>query len=228
MSTLAARLTDVQARLDALARQHRVPGAVLAVSQGDEVLDVATGVINSATGVAATPDTVFPDRVEHQAADHAGGPLRGRPPSRARPGAGRAARGRHGDRPESGRQPDGGRGDPGGRGDARGAAAGRAAARPAPRELRRNRLAIREPDWHQHRLLKGPDTDVNLHVHPPGSPEIGRNLGLRDHLRADAADRARYQAAKRELAGRHWTYVQQYADAKTDVIEDILRRSQAH
>lgn len=90
------------------------------------------------------------------------------------------------------------------------------------------RLVIREPDWHQHRLLKGPDTDVNLHVHPPGSPEVGRNLGLRDHLRSDAADRDLYEAAKRELAARHWTYVQQYADAKTEVIEAILRRSQAH
>jgi len=59
MTTLVARLTDIQARLDALARHHRVPGAVLAVSQGDEMLDFATGVINSATGVAATPDTVF-------------------------------------------------------------------------------------------------------------------------------------------------------------------------
>src|SRR4051812_33330688 len=25
-------------------------------------------------------------------------------------------------------------------------------------------LRIREPDWHEHRLFKGPDTDVNLHV----------------------------------------------------------------
>jgi GrpB-like predicted nucleotidyltransferase (UPF0157 family) len=28
-----------------------------------------------------------------------------------------------------------------------------------------HRLRIREPDWHEHRLLKGPDTDLNLHVH---------------------------------------------------------------
>ena len=25
-------------------------------------------------------------------------------------------------------------------------------------------LRIREPDWFEHRLLKGPDTNVNLHV----------------------------------------------------------------
>src|SRR3954454_14488033 len=30
-------------------------------------------------------------------------------------------------------------------------------------------LRIREPDWHQHRMLNGPDTDVNLHVFSVGS-----------------------------------------------------------
>ncbi len=29
-------------------------------------------------------------------------------------------------------------------------------------------LHIREPDWHEHRLLKGPDTAINLHVFSPG------------------------------------------------------------
>jgi GrpB-like predicted nucleotidyltransferase (UPF0157 family) len=87
------------------------------------------------------------------------------------------------------------------------------------------RLVIAEPDWHQHRVLNGPDTDVNLHVHSPESPEIERNLRFRDHLRANQADRDLYERTKRELAGRHWTYTQQYADAKTGVIEEILERS---
>jgi GrpB-like predicted nucleotidyltransferase (UPF0157 family) len=86
------------------------------------------------------------------------------------------------------------------------------------------RLVIREPGWHQHRVLKGPDTDINLHVHPPGSPEIDRNLRFRDHLRADQADRELYERVKRELAGKRWTYVQQYADAKTEVITIIMER----
>src|SRR5215469_3956587 len=34
-------------------------------------------------------------------------------------------------------------------------------------------LRIREYDWHQHRLLKGPDTNINLHVFSVGCPEIG-------------------------------------------------------
>lgn len=59
MTTLVAELGNIQERLDALARQHRVPGAVLAVSTGEEALEFATGVINASTGVAATADTVF-------------------------------------------------------------------------------------------------------------------------------------------------------------------------
>jgi GrpB-like predicted nucleotidyltransferase (UPF0157 family) len=94
----------------------------------------------------------------------------------------------------------------------------------APLERAGYRVVIREPDWRQHRVLKGPDTDINLHVHPAGSPEISRKLRFRDHLRADDADRELYQRTKRELATRNWTYIQQYADAKSGVVEDILRR----
>ena len=86
-------------------------------------------------------------------------------------------------------------------------------------------LVIREPDWYEHRCLKGPDTKVNLHVYPAGCPEVERNLAFRDRLRADAADRDLYARTKRELATRPWTYVQQYADAKTEVITEILRRA---
>jgi GrpB-like predicted nucleotidyltransferase (UPF0157 family) len=89
------------------------------------------------------------------------------------------------------------------------------------------RLAIREPDWYQHRVLKGSDPDVNLHVLPPQSPEIGRYLGFRNHLRDNEADRRLYEQTKRQLAGRQWTYMQQYADAKTEVVEAIIARSRA-
>jgi GrpB-like predicted nucleotidyltransferase (UPF0157 family) len=87
-------------------------------------------------------------------------------------------------------------------------------------------LVIREPEWQQHRVFKGPDTDVNLHVYSPGSPEIERYLRFRDRLRSDPADRERYQRVKRGLAQRDWRYVQQYADAKTEVVEEILARAQ--
>jgi GrpB-like predicted nucleotidyltransferase (UPF0157 family) len=87
-------------------------------------------------------------------------------------------------------------------------------------------LRLREPDWDQHRLFKGPDTDINLHVFSAGSPETDRMVRFRDRLRADSADRELYLGTKRELAGRAWTYVQQYADAKTAVIGEILARAQ--
>ena len=37
-------------------------------------------------------------------------------------------------------------------------------------------LRIREPDWHEHRMFNGPDTQVNLHVFSNGCPEIDRIL----------------------------------------------------
>ena len=90
------------------------------------------------------------------------------------------------------------------------------------------RLVIREPDWNEHRVFKGPDTNINLHVLSAGSPEIERILTFRDWLRTHDDDRALYEATKRELAGRTWTYIQNYADAKTEVVETIIGRAQAH
>jgi GrpB-like predicted nucleotidyltransferase (UPF0157 family) len=89
------------------------------------------------------------------------------------------------------------------------------------------RLVIRERAWYEHRCLTGPDTNVNLHVYSAGCPEVERTVAFRDRLRADEADRELYARTKRELAGRQWTYVQQYADAKTAVITVILGRSAA-
>jgi GrpB-like predicted nucleotidyltransferase (UPF0157 family) len=87
-------------------------------------------------------------------------------------------------------------------------------------------LRIREPDWFEHRLLKGSDPAVNLHVFPTGCTEIERMLRFRDHLRADEADRELYLRMKRELAAQTWEHVQHYADAKSDVVEEILGRAQ--
>jgi GrpB-like predicted nucleotidyltransferase (UPF0157 family) len=85
-------------------------------------------------------------------------------------------------------------------------------------------LRIRERDWHQHRVFKGPDTNVNLHVLSVGSPEIERILAFRDRLRADEGDRRLYEDTKRRLAAQRWRYVQNYADAKTQVVEEIIVR----
>ena len=87
-------------------------------------------------------------------------------------------------------------------------------------------LRIREPDWHQHRLFKGPDTNINLHVFTTGSEEIRRVLILRDWLRTNEADRQLYARTKQSLASRKWKYVQNYADAKSKVVNAILARAQ--
>jgi GrpB-like predicted nucleotidyltransferase (UPF0157 family) len=87
-------------------------------------------------------------------------------------------------------------------------------------------LRVREPDWYEHRLLRGFDPPVNLHVFPRGCEEVERMLRFRDHLRANQADRELYARTKRELAARRWKYVQNYADAKSEVVQEILTRAQ--
>jgi GrpB-like predicted nucleotidyltransferase (UPF0157 family) len=87
------------------------------------------------------------------------------------------------------------------------------------------RLRIREPDWHEHRMFKGPDTDINLHVFSLGCPEIDRVLIFRDWLRSNPPDREAYARTKLALAQKEWKYVQNYADAKTAVIEEIIARA---
>lgn len=84
-------------------------------------------------------------------------------------------------------------------------------------------LRIREPDWHQHRMFKG--EDLHLHVYSKGCPEADRVLLFRDWLSAHPEDRGLYERTKRELAKREWKHGQYYADAKTDVISEILGRA---
>lgn len=86
-------------------------------------------------------------------------------------------------------------------------------------------LVIREEDWFEHRVFKGPDTDINLHVFSAESSEINRMIAFRNHLRGHSADRVLYENIKRELASQEWAYVQNYADAKTRVITEIMQRA---
>ena len=88
-------------------------------------------------------------------------------------------------------------------------------------------LVIREPEWYEHRVFKGPDTNINLHVFSAGCEETDRMVLFRDWLRGYDADRELYASAKRELAARDWKYVQQYADAKTAIVTEIMSRAEA-
>ena len=89
------------------------------------------------------------------------------------------------------------------------------------------RVVIREPEWFEHRVFKGPDTNVNLHTFTAPCEEVDRMLRFRDHLRASAEDRELYARTKRELAAYPWKYVQQYADAKTAVVKEIMERARS-
>ncbi len=89
------------------------------------------------------------------------------------------------------------------------------------------RLVIREhePDCYDHRVFKGPDTNVNLHVFSAGCRELDRMVGFRDWLRSHREDRELYESTKRDLVKRDWAFVQNYADAKGEVVEQIAARA---
>jgi GrpB-like predicted nucleotidyltransferase (UPF0157 family) len=89
-------------------------------------------------------------------------------------------------------------------------------------------LRIREPDWSEHRLLKPPAIDANIHVFSHGCEEIGRMLAFRDWLRVNSDDMKLYERTKQELAAHTWKYVQNYADAKSNVVREILDRALGH
>lgn len=86
-------------------------------------------------------------------------------------------------------------------------------------------LRVREPEWFEHRLLKGSNIDINLHVFSDGVSEVDRMVKFRDWLRTHQADRDQYARVKRKLAKRVWRHVQHYADAKTSAIQEIMERA---
>lgn len=89
-------------------------------------------------------------------------------------------------------------------------------------------LQIREPDWFEHRLYKGPNTDINLHVFSLGTSEIDRMLRFRDWLRTNDTDRDKFAQVKRSLAKNKWRYVQHYANAKTSIVQEIMKRANSN
>ena len=94
-----------------------------------------------------------------------------------------------------------------------------------PLEEKGYTLRNREPDWYEHRLLKPPEVEAKLHVFSAGCEEIERMLLFRDRLRNNTDDRLLYEEKKRELAARTWKYRQNYADAKSEVVQEILART---
>ncbi|HEX4819722.1 MAG TPA: hydantoinase B/oxoprolinase family protein [Acidimicrobiales bacterium] len=83
-------------------------------------------------------------------------------------------------------------------------------------------LRVIEPG---HRMFRSPQHDVHVHVWLAGSDDARDQLVFRDWLRTHDDDRANYEAVKRELAAREWEAMQDYADAKTDVVREIMRKA---
>ena len=80
-------------------------------------------------------------------------------------------------------------------------------------------LSVDEPG---HRMFRNPERDVHVHLWVAGTEDIARHLEFRDRLRSSESDRRAYAALKRELAGREWVDINDYADAKGALIESIV------
>jgi GrpB-like predicted nucleotidyltransferase (UPF0157 family) len=88
-------------------------------------------------------------------------------------------------------------------------------------------LIVREPWWYRHRMLRGSDPDVNLHVYGPESAESARQRLFRDWLREHPEDRDRYAAAKRAASAEsaaEGEHVQQYNARKEAVLRGVYAR----
>ncbi len=88
-------------------------------------------------------------------------------------------------------------------------------------------LRAREPDWFQHRflVLESDEQMWQLHVFSAGCEEVERMVAFRDWLRAHDTDRCLYEATKMALAARVWRHVQHYAEAKSEIVRQILERA---
>lgn len=83
-------------------------------------------------------------------------------------------------------------------------------------------LAVDEP---AHRMFRFNEPSAHVHLWRSGDPEIRRHLLFRDWLRANSDARSVYEAEKRRLAARDWPTQNDYAQAKSPVIDAILKRA---
>jgi GrpB-like predicted nucleotidyltransferase (UPF0157 family) len=83
-------------------------------------------------------------------------------------------------------------------------------------------LRVREPEFDEHRMVRTPDRSVHIHIYSEGSMEIDRYLIFRNRLRSSADDRLRYESVKRRLAEMDWSDINEYAEAKSEVVESII------
>lgn len=82
-------------------------------------------------------------------------------------------------------------------------------------------LHVDEPG---HRMYRTPEKDVHIHLWVDNA-DLERHITFRDWLRAHPEDVALYEHVKRAFATRDWRDANEYADAKTPVINAIMRRA---
>lgn len=85
-------------------------------------------------------------------------------------------------------------------------------------------LRVREPEWEQHRCLRGQRPPTNLHVFSPGAREPQRHRMFGDWLRTHPEDRDRYAEVKLEVAARGFTDQMLYNNEKAWVIYDLYEK----
>jgi GrpB-like predicted nucleotidyltransferase (UPF0157 family) len=78
-----------------------------------------------------------------------------------------------------------------------------------------------------HRLFRSAGRDVHVHVWRTGGDDERNQLLFRDWLRVSAEDRALYEVVKRQLASQTWDDSNDYAEAKNDVVAEIMRHAEA-
>ncbi|WP_341805365.1 GrpB family protein [Nocardioides ochotonae] len=83
-------------------------------------------------------------------------------------------------------------------------------------------LRVREPG---HRMVRTRARDLHVHILQAGDPAADDYLLFRDHLRTHADDRALYERTKRSLIAEDWVDMNEYAEAKTEVITAIKARA---
>lgn len=89
-------------------------------------------------------------------------------------------------------------------------------------------LRVREPEWEEHRLVRGHAPASNVHVFSRGAREPRRHLMFRDWLRTHPDDRDHYSAVKREVAARGFTDGMLYNNAKAGYVYDLYEKIFAH
>ncbi len=93
-------------------------------------------------------------------------------------------------------------------------------------------LRVREPEWEEHRLLRGLGPATNVHVFSTGAREPRRHAMFRDWLRSHPDDLAAYAEVKRSVARRGFTDAMLYNNEKAwivyDIYEKILAADPAH